>query len=329
MNQPSAKIMEKEKIHIVACFDKGYLMPTGVMMYSACANNPDVNIDFHIVVDDSLTDNDKKDLKETISGFEGKKAIFHTVDRSLYSKLPLNHYKWITRATYYRLFLPEILPSSVNKVLYLDGDCIVRHSLLSLWHTDISEYAIAAAIDAFEGDINKYNYLHYSPTLGYFNAGVLFINLDYWRNHHILDSLTEYMSKYPERLHMEDQDALNAILKDQKMHLHPKYNFQTEMLRSAPRFYYWKYEDEIKEAIANPAIIHFTTTEKPWYIYIRYPHAYQSSFIKYQNQTKWKGVRIEKRQLNIRIKNYVGDFLRLIKILPPLKSLRIQLPPID
>jgi lipopolysaccharide biosynthesis glycosyltransferase len=31
-----------EKIEIVACTDKWFVMPAGVMMYSVCVNNPDV-----------------------------------------------------------------------------------------------------------------------------------------------------------------------------------------------------------------------------------------------------------------------------------------------
>ena len=40
---------------IVASTDKWYVMPTGVMMYSVCVNNPDVEIVFHVIHDDSVT----------------------------------------------------------------------------------------------------------------------------------------------------------------------------------------------------------------------------------------------------------------------------------
>ena len=38
----------KEKIDLVVCLDGGYVMPTGMMIYSVCANNPDSDIDFHL-----------------------------------------------------------------------------------------------------------------------------------------------------------------------------------------------------------------------------------------------------------------------------------------
>lgn len=319
---------EKEKIHIAACLDKGYVMPTGVMIYSACVNNPDSDIDFHLVVDESISENDKKDIIGTISKFVGKRALFYNVNSNVSKNLPLINAKWLTHATYYRIFLPEILPDSVNKVIYLDGDCIVRHSLIPLWSTDMSEIAIGAVFNATDS-VDRYNRLRYSPDLGYFNAGVLLINIDYWRKHNITNSLTEYISRYPERIIFEDQDVMNAVLKESKMSLHPKYNFQTDMLRHTPCFYYWKYEDEVKEAIADPVIIHFTSREKPWYVYMRNPHPYKNSFVKYQNQTKWKGLKIEKRPFKKRIRNCIGDLLRYITILPPLESRYIELSPID
>lgn len=318
-----------KKIHIAACFDKGYIMPTSVMIYSTCVNNPDVDINFHLVIDESVTGNDKKDLVETISPFKGKEVIFYIVDSHLYDKFPLINSKYITRATYYRIFLSEILPDSVDKIIYLDGDCIVRHSLMSLWNTDISEKAIAAVFDAFEGDPYHYHHLFYPPKLGYFNAGVLFINLNYWRRHHVINALMEYMSKYPERIIMEDQDLMNVVLRDVKISIHPKYNFQTDLLRCEPHFYYWGYEEEIKEAIADPVIIHFTSREKPWHTNIIIPHPYRSSFFKYQNQTKWKGDKINNFQFKKKIKKYIDSFLRLTKIRPPRMPFYIEVSPID
>ena len=57
----------KEKIHIAVCLDNGYVMPTGVLMYSACVNNQDVDIDFHVLIDESVNEEEQKDLKDTIS----------------------------------------------------------------------------------------------------------------------------------------------------------------------------------------------------------------------------------------------------------------------
>ena len=60
MQQNSLKFMD-----IVACTDTKFIMPAGVMMYSVCYNN-NSPIDFHIIIEASVTENDKNDLENNI-----------------------------------------------------------------------------------------------------------------------------------------------------------------------------------------------------------------------------------------------------------------------
>jgi len=314
---------------IVACFDHGFVMPTGVMVYSVCANNADVDIVFHLVVDESVTENDKKDLVTTITAFQGKQVRFYEVSSQRCAVYPLLKAERLTRATYYRLFLAEILPSTVDKVLYLDGDCIVRHTLLPLWQTDISSYAVGAVFDVSEGNIEFYNRLRYPPASGYFNAGVLLINLVYWRQHHVLDLFLDYMNAYRSRIKYEDQDILNVILQDKKMFIPAKYNFQTSFLKNKARWDYWKHADELKEAMADPVIVHFTLKDKPWDTYARHPHPYRSTFLKYQKHTKWEDVRLEKRTRKTIIRNFIDDMMRQLGLRTQRISPFMEIQPVD
>lgn len=318
-----------ETIHIAACFDHGYVMPTGVMMYSVCANNPDVNIVFHLIIDESVQDDDRKDLSAVASGFCGKTIAFYSIKSLLSTSFPLIREEWLTRSTYYRLYLSEILPASLDKVLYLDGDCIVRHSLRQLWETNLSGYAVGGVFDSSESDIEYYNRLKYPPVLGYFNAGVLLVNLDYWRCHDVSGMFFEFIKSCPDRIIYEDQDVMNYVFREKKQFVDVKYNLQTAFLRISGRWDYWKYEDELKAAIVDPTIVHFTEENKPWLAYSHCRHPYIDIFYKYQDQTKWKGMRYEKRSFKQKMKNYVGDYLRHIGYLKPIKSPYITVSPID
>ena len=320
--------MEKVKIHITVCPDKDYIMPTGVMMYSVCVNNPDVDIDFHVLIDKSVTEEGQQDLKETINMFQGKRALFYSTNSLSTIDFPLNHER-LPRSSYYRLFLSDILPSTIEKVLYLDGDVIVRHSLLSLWNTNLTDNAVGATIDVCEGDIEKYNRLRYPSEKGHFNAGVLLINLKYWRENLVEKDFMRYLCDYPDRIIFADQDVLNVIFQDKKLILPVKYNLQTAFLRKIPRWDYWKYESEVKEAIADPTIVHFTEKGKPWIVTTHNPHPFRSTFYKYQNQTKWNNCRIERRSKIQILRNYVGDFLRKKSLKVPVKSNYLDISPID
>lgn len=319
----------EEKIHVAVCLDKGYVMPTGVMMYSACVNNQDVDIDFHVLVDESVTETDQKDLKDSVCNFQGKSVLFYPVKSMKTFSFPLIT-KRLTQAAYYRLFLSEILPLSLNKVLYLDGDTIVRHSLLPLWDTALTNYAVGVIMDVSDGDIRIYNRLKYPYKKGYFNSGVLLINLGYWRENKVVENFVDYIKNYPERIIQEDQDVLNAVLQDMKFILPVKYNLQTGFLKMVSMFDYWEYEKEVKEAITDPTIVHFTEKDKPWIVNAHDAHPFSSTWFKYQNMTKWKGIRYEHRTKRQRIRNYVGDILRKVGVLPSLKkSYYIEIPPID
>ena len=318
----------KEKIHIAVCLDNGFVMPTGVLMYSACVNNQDVDIDFHVLIDESVNEEEQKDLKDTISRFHGKRAIFYALKSMTALSFPLVK-KHLTRAAYYRLFLSDILPSAIEKVLYLDGDIIVRHSLLPLWNTDVSNYAAGTVMDVCDGDIKIYNRLRYPYQKGYFNSGVLLINLKYWRDHHIVKEFVEYINHYPERIKQEDQDVMNVVLQDKKLKLPVKYNLQTAFLTNDPCWDYWKYELEMKMAIEDPVMVHFTSKWKPWFADLQFPHPYRNTFWKYQSQTKWKNISYDRRSLYMKIRNGLRDYLREKGLKKQIDSIFLNIPPID
>lgn len=319
-------------MNIVACFDHGFVMPTGVMIYSVCVNNLDVDIDFHLVVDESVTEDDRNDITETVAQFKGKRALFYDIRSRKCLAFPIYNDKnnlRITRATYYRLFLTEILPETLDKVLYLDGDCVCRHSLLPLWETDISNDAVGAVFDESEGNIEYYNRLKYPFELGYFNAGVLLVNLDYWRKQNVLKTFVDFIAYHSERIRWEDQDVMNVVFQDKKLYVPAKYNFQSGFLRKNAKWDYWKYENELNEAKVDPVIVHFSTKEKPWFTYTRHPHPFSRTFYKYQNQTKWRGIRLEKRSIKQRLRNSIAKCLRKNGFISPLKSRYIDILPID
>ena len=322
--------MERTKINIAVCFDAGFVMPTGVMLYSACVNTPDTDIDFHLVMDESVSEKDKEALVKTIELFAGKRALFYDISSQTYINFPFCNKDRLTRSTYIRLFLTEILPQSVEKILYLDGDCIVRHSLLPLWNIDISTYAIGAVFDVSEGDIEYYNRLRYPMALGYFNAGVALINLAYWRQIGAPKLFADYLEQHSDRVKHEDQDVMNVIFKDKKLFIPAKYNLQIFFCwKGTPWWDYWKHENELSEAFEDPSIIHFTGEDKPWIVHRRAVTPYSSTFYKYQKQTVWAGIKIDHRTPLRRLRNYVGDWLRRIGMLKPLTSPYKNMLPVD
>ena len=74
----------------------------------------------------------------------------------------------------------------------------------------------------------------YKPVVGfrnddyYFNSGVVLFDVKNWKENRCKERLLELLRDYPKPHFMNpDQDVLNILLKDQKLVLSPKYNFQT------------------------------------------------------------------------------------------------------
>lgn len=277
---------------IVTCTDINYVMPCGVMLYSICVNNNGSSISFHVIIDSSVKEEHKESLKKVISQFSNyKKTIhFYIIDGEKFNNLPRldesNPKDYITKATYYSLFIPALLPKEIDKVLYLDCDIIVRDSLDFIWNTDIKSKSVAVVPDVAEGIIDKYNRLRYPQSKGYFNSGVVLINLKKWRDEDKLSVFILFMEQHPDRIKLHDQDVMNSFFYNDKVTLPIKYNFQEGFLWKEMFYDYWKYEKQVLDARRDPIILHFTDS-KPWIEGCEHP--FKEEFFKYQRKTEWAG----------------------------------------
>lgn len=254
-------------INIVCCLDDRFVMPCGVLLLSVCENNKNKNIVFHIVSEGLKADNIIK-LEAIVKQYDC--AIhFYNVNTGLLKIAAdspgLKNPNWPI-SVYFRLLLCSTLPENVDKVLYLDCDTLVCGSLAELWNMDIEGYAVAAAPDSTGDNIMHYNRLDYDFSLGYFNAGVLLINLLYWRNNDIERKLLEYTNKNVYILEYNDQDVLNYVFREQKKIISIKYNLMLRFFWQT-RFLFVRreYWEDISNAINNPIIIHYGGRLKPWH----------------------------------------------------------------
>ena len=304
-------------MNIVLCTDNKYLPHCLTVISSVCENNREEDIDFYIV-----HDNIEKTIQETVSLFYSekygqKKVNFIQIQNSLFKDFPFgrkDQTKYVSIATYYRLYLAELLPASVDKVIYFDCDVIVNGSLSALWAADISDVALSAVTDTSTYDIQAYNRLKYEPNLGYFNAGILFINLSWWRKNDALHIFLNFIKEHPDRLKWHDQDVLNYTLKDFKKIIPLTYNFQEGFLRQEIPLYYTQW-NEVFETEKNPLVIHYTGRAKPWKNWCKNP--YKNLYAKYRVLTPFPKYKLEKDALKTRIRQNLRNICVFFKICAP------------
>lgn len=295
-------------MNILLSTDNKYVMPTGVLMHSVSTYNSDVN--YYILVNESFTDESKLSLSRIADKY-GNEISFYTVTPDMTKDLPFgrpDQPKGVTIATYYRLFITEILPQDVHKIIYLDGDMIVRKSLDDLWDENLDGYAIGAVHDMHEEYHCSDNRLPYPmKEKGYLNAGMLLVNLDYWREKDCLSRFMKCVDDNFGKLRFHDQDVLNTTFYDEVKWLPVTYNYQSAFLEKFSKSgRFGKLESEIEKYRKDPAVVHFTAEDKPWKIEVF--HTYTKDWRKFFFKSEWKHDKLEgeeSRNLKQKIRNYL------------------------
>lgn len=291
-------------MNIVLATDNGYIQHCAVTMTSIVCHNQNVN--FYIVTE-SLSEENKKILGDIASKANCTLSYCY-VDSSIVSQLPMpsdNTLSHISVATYYRLFLAELLPENVDKVLYLDCDIIVRGSLEPLWNTDIANFANAAV---FQHDSAMTQFcldrLRIPNRDGYFNAGMQLLNISYWRNNKIQSAFMDYLRHNRSNILFHDQDIMNAVLHGNTVKLSMHWNMFLSERPTKEISVLGNMVDlqTLQDVWDNSVIIHYTSSIKPWKFMCNHPLTHL--YYEYLSKTVFKGYKpaFDKKMLWYRIK---------------------------
>ena len=217
----------------------------------------------------------------------------------------------VSIATYFRILLPNIL-TSLEKVLFLDTDIIINGSIDALFNMDISGLPVAAVEDIGMGNIKKES-MGIPDGKPYFNAGVLLMNLEYFRAHDLVSKILLFIKEYPERCEFWDQDALNATITGNIYALPYKYNVQSNS------YSYEGNDMDVNDAMKCPVIIHFTGAGycKPWFYHNNHPfkklyykHLQLTPFRRYREPDRPTAFQVFKRMLKRIIPKRVLHFVK-------------------
>lgn len=276
----------KETINILCATDDNYVPYCGIMLTSVFENNKDAVVNVFVIIDKPLTIANIAKFKELEKKYDAS-IQFLLIDTKLFEEWPLPENSHFTKAVYYRLAAAELIPHNVSRVLYLDCDIVVNAPLADLYDVNLSNNSTAVVDDMCSGINSNFSRLKYAPELRYFNSGMLLINLDYWRKHDIFSRFKNYVCYYRERILWPDQDVLNAVLLDSKLHVGIEWNYQMGFLKQS---YFDILQSRIQKEVlsANPKIIHYNQS-KPWCVaYYNLP--YNREWHQYKRMSPWKNM---------------------------------------
>lgn len=281
-------------IRIAIAADDAYVQHCGAFINSVVKHNPDVQ--FYFLTEGITRENEE--ILKTIADQNGGDLVVCNVPSNIVKQFPMTPQmpSHISLATYYRLFLTTLLPDSIEKILYLDCDMIVRGSLLQLWETDISKHPIAAVYQHFGGENNdSWERLGISREQGYFNAGCLLMNLSLLREMGFQRDALFFIEKNYDRIIFHDQDVLNALYSGKVLPLSCKWNylslFYKKRVEQSDFPSFCNYVEELKDPNFSPVIVHFVSAPKPWKYGCDNP--YKKEYFDNLIGTPWEGYKVK------------------------------------
>ena len=248
-------------IYIVCNIDNNYTEQCGLMLLSLLSHNPQQRFTVYII-NNRVCEANKDRLYKLTSHF-GLKINFCDVSHSLIEKFPIKEDDHLSLATYLRIFMSELLPENIDKVLYLDCDLMVIDSIKDLWETDMEDFAVAAVEERPPFDTISPETLGYPTSYSYFNAGVMLINLKYWREMDLSSKCQKFIQENRQIIQHHDQDVLNALLHDKRKFISIRWNLMDFFMFTQLKIQENRLPD-LYNSFKQPAINHFTAKRKPW-----------------------------------------------------------------
>lgn len=296
------------RYEIVFAINAEYLPHLSTALLSLLTNNSNERLSVSIINSD-IQAQDFSKIEKMTCNFD---CALHDVKVPVetFEGLPIGHH--LEKSTYYRLLIPKLI--NADRVLYLDADLIVLNSIAKLLRCELGSRPVAAVENPGFGD-RKFA-LGMSKTAAYLNAGVMVMNLKYWRELEVSQKIIDFIANNPEVIEFADQCGINAVLNGNWLALPPEYNVQHT-------FFGGKLPDKYKSIqpiLDKAAIMHFTGGGKPWHMLHKHP--YKKLYWFYRKKTPYKSLLPDDfsciNLLRYISRNYIKKFAKTLSL--PIKK---------
>jgi lipopolysaccharide biosynthesis glycosyltransferase len=232
----------KRNIPVVLSSDNNYAKYMYVAVYSMLEN---VSADTHYDIYIQISNDFEKKYRDAALKLTQKYPCtisFIEMDKHMPKILP-GH---LPSATYYRLFIPMLLPN-LEKCIYIDSDILVLKCLRELYDIDMQDYYLAG--------VERGKPPHAAHLPRYVNAGVLLMNPKAMHEAKLTDTfvrMSEYGINGKDPYPYQDQDILNSACEGKIDAMDRKYNFSCGSQNA-----------QKPEWLSRVVIFHFVG-KKPW-----------------------------------------------------------------
>jgi len=175
-----------DPVHVAAACDENYAMALAAMLASVGTSLGEQRRVVVHVLETGLADQTRLRVENRLQ--PRLELNWTTIDAGRLRSLgaTLRRFDTVSLQSYYRLLLPEVLSSVLQKVIYLDCDLVVNRDVGELWDSDVSGTCLLAVPELIAGSrfvsskagIRLHRELGLPADLRFFNSGVMVINLE-------------------------------------------------------------------------------------------------------------------------------------------------------
>ena len=296
-------------INLVLASDDNYAQHVAVVAASVLCNTKQM-LNIHLL-SDGITRERLILIENTVQRLGGILTVHDMSSNECFDSLFTSGH--ISKATYFRLDIANILPKNVKKIIYMDVDLLVLQDIAELWQYDLQGRPLAAVPDygimaSRRLMKQKKNVIGLPTCSQYFNAGVVIMDLEQWRKSDYSRQVIELASagNFPHH----DQDALNKVFMGNWIALPLKWNVIPPVFNLLSKILL--NGDLRKNAIAarkDKAILHYAGRYKPWEFDSH--KGFNDAYYFYLHQTNFSDVKMPQLGKNMKGKSIIRQMVRL------------------
>ncbi|MBQ3726915.1 MAG: hypothetical protein IJR52_02640 [Selenomonadaceae bacterium] len=219
-----------------------YAKFAGISMLSVLENTKK-EITFHILHDKTLTDENREKFSQLAEHY-GQTVNFYNLSELIPKKIskiiklvPGLEKMVSTVGAFYKVLIPQVLPTDINKAIFLDPDTIVNLDIAELWKTKLGKNILGVVTETKNGVNPEKTFVLCSEGIvkpeDYFNCGVLLMNLKLLRKEEkTITNGIKFRGENPKHKWLE-QTVLNYCFSADTVKLPIKFNCFVRKERSS------------------------------------------------------------------------------------------------
>lgn len=271
-----------QALHVAFGVDSGYFRGMGVAIVSLLKNNPRQRFVFHVFAF-SVSEDSRRRMAE-LAQMYGLDIRTHLLDAHMldaFRQFPCFSQHHL--GTFIRLLIPNLLQGVARRVLYLDADLLCFGKVDGILQVDLDQAIAAAVHDEIETTAKTQIAALGLPKPEYFNAGVMYINVDNWIGADVQTRALTVLSS--QQLLFADQDALNVALNGKVVYVGDEWNTRYHLVDYTSR-------GETRLAVPGGVVfMHFTGPVKPWHDWCL--HEAKDVFLRIQEESSWRDMQLD------------------------------------